>query len=286
MKTRHWLCLLIVCLVLNLSACTQKPGKIDSEVTAFSYSYGSFFGGYWDYKIVAEDNQLWLQVTGANRWDLDVSAPIDPKHLQEIGELIDQQKIYQWNGFDKSDSQIMDGSSFTLEVLYENGETLTAHGYMKYPAHYEEGHAALVAYLKALVDQYLPEVHYITILHVTFYDEPGLNHFQLVKDLDSYLVFVCHYQDAENTSIRFTVDQSVSKELSSLLQPYDLYNWDIGQLKTAEPADEDYDFSITYADGISYYISGSYGQPENYYEVKQLLLDYFNALIEEHPQDQ
>lgn len=77
---------------------------------------------------------------------------IDKSYLEELAKIINDNEIYKWNGFDKSDKNILDGSSFTLEVNYSNGKTLKAHGYMKYPKNYNEGHKVLSDFLEQIIE--------------------------------------------------------------------------------------------------------------------------------------
>lgn len=114
-----------------------KQESYKGEIVSFSFGSGSYFGGYTDYDIERIGSKTARYTAkGYNMSDLDVEKTIDAKYLDELQKIIERNNVAAWDGFDKSDNDIMDGASFTLHVVYENGRTIDAHGYMKYPVNY------------------------------------------------------------------------------------------------------------------------------------------------------
>lgn len=149
------LCLLLV--VPLLVACSQKVPASQIEkatIQEFHYFYGSYFGGYWDYSIVTEDGKTVLTANGRNGVELSVESEIPAEALEELKNILIKEDIGAWNGFSKSNDGIMDGHSFSLSVLFSDGKTIAASGYMKYPANYEAGSKALEEYLETLSAPY------------------------------------------------------------------------------------------------------------------------------------
>ena len=72
--------------------------------------------------------------------------------VSEMNDLLKKYRIYRWDGYQKSNPYVMDGSSWNLNIRLANGQTITASGYMMYPDNYREfinEQAALFAkYLK------------------------------------------------------------------------------------------------------------------------------------------
>ena len=56
--------------------------------------------------------------------------------LQQIG-------VSAWNGFNETDPDVLDGSSFSLEIELVDGSIITAHGSNAYPKNYREFTALL-----------------------------------------------------------------------------------------------------------------------------------------------
>ena len=138
----------------NISG-AQEVNSRSARILSISYEYGSFFGGYWDFELHLEDDQVLLSAQGSNGVDLDInSQPVPDNVLVELQDIIAGNGVMLWDGFSKRDDDVLDGYSFALSINYENGEELSASGYMMEPDNYEQGHAALSEYLLALAGSY------------------------------------------------------------------------------------------------------------------------------------
>jgi len=121
------------------------------KLICISYSFGSFFGGQWDYSITKQYDELYLLGKGGNGVDLNVCAKVSDKELGELAEIIESNGIHSWNGFDEFNHGVLDGYGFDLIANFENG-TLIASGYEIYPDNYEAGHEVLRSYFEKLSD--------------------------------------------------------------------------------------------------------------------------------------
>ena len=133
--------------ILVLTGC-EKPSKIDSNITSFKYSYGSYASGYYSYSLFIEDGKVLFLTEGKNGIDLSINKEVDSSYLTELEEIINSNGIYEWNGFNKSDNSITDGRGFELKVVYENGETIEASGYEVFPTNYEDCQQALIEFFQ------------------------------------------------------------------------------------------------------------------------------------------
>lgn len=124
---------------------------IDSNIIEFSYEHGSYFGGYNDYHLYyTEEGIAHIEAIGYNGSELNIDKDIDESVFGEIEKIVNEQEIYKWDGFDESDNDILDGSSFSLKIMYKDGQSINAHGYMKYPDNYRIASDALTDYLNTL----------------------------------------------------------------------------------------------------------------------------------------
>ncbi len=125
--------------------------KIDSNIIEFSYEHGSYFGGYNEYHLYyTEEGIAHIEAIGYNGSELNIDKDIDESVFGEIEKIVNEQEIYKWDGFDESDNDILDGSSFSLKIMYKDGQSINAHGYMKYPDNYRVASDALTDYLNTL----------------------------------------------------------------------------------------------------------------------------------------
>ena len=55
---------------------------------------------------------------------------------EKIVMILKKYHVGRWNGFNKIDRMVMDGDGFSLDVSFQNGSRIHAHGYMRYPKNY------------------------------------------------------------------------------------------------------------------------------------------------------
>ncbi len=62
---------------------------------------------------------------------------------QKLEKVLEEYKVKKWDGFSKSDSRVLDGSSFGFSASFDDGSRINAHGYMMYPKNYSQVSGAL-----------------------------------------------------------------------------------------------------------------------------------------------
>ena len=123
----------------------------DDTIKTFHYNFGSYFAGYWEYDISLDENEDYIfKAKGQNGVILNIDKKVSIDVLNDIKKIINNNKIYKWNGFSKTDDNILDGYGFNLIIEYTNGEVITASGYTKFPDGYDVGHKALSEYLESI----------------------------------------------------------------------------------------------------------------------------------------
>lgn len=119
MKKSIFITLCIISLLL-LSGCNKK--QIYLEITYFKYEYGSYGSGYYDYTINTENGKVLFNANGYSGAELNINKVITQSDLERLSKVITDNGIDKWNGFNKSDSNAMDGYSFELKITYKSGE--------------------------------------------------------------------------------------------------------------------------------------------------------------------
>ncbi len=61
---------------------------------------------------------------------------VDKNKMLELENLLKKHQVGKWNGFDKSDQGVLDGDSFSLSIMMDNGNRINASGYMMWPEGY------------------------------------------------------------------------------------------------------------------------------------------------------
>ena len=139
-----------ILLPVLLTGCAGSR-EYKGSITEFSYHYGSYFGGDYEYDLMLqEDHAVHFTARGYNGIELDIDKEVDPSVLEELSSVITDNHLETWEGFSESDDSVLDGYGFFLQVKYNDERTLTASGYASYPENYQEVHDKLVAILESI----------------------------------------------------------------------------------------------------------------------------------------
>ena len=100
-------------------------------------SWGSIYDTVWydiecDKKCVATVKPAGIRDEDAKTFELD------NRTVQKINNIFDKYHINRWDGFDKNDPNVLDGTGFTFSLQIDDKKTITASGYMKFPDHYND----------------------------------------------------------------------------------------------------------------------------------------------------
>ena len=66
-----------------------------------------------------------------------------PELLEEVQTILDTYDVLGWAGFSGHNPNVLDGSSFLLEITFSDGSRLTARGENRFPKNYSEVMSAL-----------------------------------------------------------------------------------------------------------------------------------------------
>lgn len=130
--------IILVVILMILSMFRKKVSIDDIKSFHFSYSTGTMMYANVAYDLRCDEKCIAvIKPSGvADTEALEVSC--DDNVRNEIKKLMEKYHVDKWNGFDKSDNNVLDGNSFSLSIEMQNGETITAYGYMKWPLNYRE----------------------------------------------------------------------------------------------------------------------------------------------------
>lgn len=114
--------------------------KIDIENTnyfTFSYSVGNYMYASYIYTLEKKENDKYLFTYQGNEMSNKLKKEVSKDKVLELEKILEENDIYKWNGFNKSDNNVLDGHDFNLYYKKDNKETISASGYMMYPDGYK-----------------------------------------------------------------------------------------------------------------------------------------------------
>ncbi|MBQ0027318.1 MAG: hypothetical protein KBS96_01825 [Lachnospiraceae bacterium] len=121
---------------------------VPTEVRSFSYTYYSDMMplGY-TFRRGDDGATLEGEMLGEKRGPV----PIEEAYLAKLDKWVDDYNVRSWDGFSMTDSSVLDGGGFSLEVVLGTGESIYASGSNAYPDNYNEAIDALTTIMDSAV---------------------------------------------------------------------------------------------------------------------------------------
>ncbi len=116
----------------------QNAEANTSGMTSFSYDYiGSIGGDSHSYTVKMQDTGCLFSFEGMEyRNYKDLEMRIEPGIFERLCELCEKYDVAKWNGFNKADTDVLDGDGFSLRITFADGGRISAHGSNAYPKDY------------------------------------------------------------------------------------------------------------------------------------------------------
>lgn len=128
------------------------------EIFSFGEGGGMEVWGNTSYQADLVDGQAEIRIKPYGIPDDEaLEVKMDASFMDEITEICKKYDIGKWNGFDKSDTGVMDGSSFHLLAMMDNGKEISASGYEVYPDNYSDFSGAIASLFGEVYETYRPD---------------------------------------------------------------------------------------------------------------------------------
>ena len=108
-------------------------GEIETgrKLSTFSvYRYGEIC--YDSYSIFLDEDGYHISVND------EEPLPIDEETIQTLMEVIEAYNVSSWDGFDKTNENVLDGEGFSLEIGFTDGTSVKALGDNAFPEQYAD----------------------------------------------------------------------------------------------------------------------------------------------------
>ena len=135
------ICLFITIIILVMTNIFNYKTEIKS-ISSFYYSTsgGMDPNSYKRYEY--KDGRI----TYENGYNSNVAKnrKVDKMFEEKLITILKEENIIKWNGFNKNDKDVLDGSGFNLDIKYNDNEYIKASGYMIYPKNYKSFNKKIV----------------------------------------------------------------------------------------------------------------------------------------------
>ena len=142
MKKKVLFIILIILLVIGVIVMfrIKKPKNIETiKYLNFGYSTGTMMNSYVSYNLEFKDNKYKVSIKPNMVSDEDKKITVmTKKDIEKIIDILNKYEVYKWDGFKKSNPNVLDGDSFNLTIKYNDDKSISASGYMMWPKNYRE----------------------------------------------------------------------------------------------------------------------------------------------------
>ena len=146
MKLKYVIIIVIILLIVGGFMCFRKKRNknVEVEISDIKSFHLSYSKGYmmnanirYELKYDRESNSYKAIIKPYLIAEEDkLEVDVDESVKDEIKAVLIEYEVGKWNGFNKSDQNVLDGDSFSLSVRFENDIGISASGYMKWPQNY------------------------------------------------------------------------------------------------------------------------------------------------------
>ena len=153
MRKQILLCFLLFLAAALLGGCQRKRLAQDVLLESFCYeTVGTAMGSETRLSIVREGDGVAVTQSFGGGHTVR-SAYVEQSVGGQVTDILRTHRALSWNGFAQSDPHMLDGTSFTLSIAFDDGTTISARGTNSYP----KGLSAAVREIKDLFDRFLRE---------------------------------------------------------------------------------------------------------------------------------
>ena len=119
----------------------------------YSYSVGYAMYAYYTYDIECEDKcTIKIKPNGYPDEEAKTYDVSDDK-MNDIISVLNKYEVSKWDGYNKSDKNVLDGNSFSFSLTTKDGANISAHGYMMWPKHYREVREELTSIFDSFIKE-------------------------------------------------------------------------------------------------------------------------------------
>lgn len=122
------------------SSCTAFSAP-KSPIQKFSFNFdGTIGGNSFEWTITRqEDGKGLFLLNNHIRRDYDnLSDTVPEAFMDSLETICRKYSVHRWDGFQKYNKYVSDGTGFSLYIKYADGKSVNAHGMNEFPSHYRD----------------------------------------------------------------------------------------------------------------------------------------------------
>lgn len=130
--------LTVLGVILVFTAKKTTVSSIESlKSLHFSYSNGYMMNAYTTYDISLEDDTYYVTIKPYGIPEEESQkVKLDNETIEKLINVLNEYNVAKWDGFHKSDQNVLDGDSFSFSMYTLEDRYISASGYMSWPENY------------------------------------------------------------------------------------------------------------------------------------------------------
>ena len=143
----------LVAFAIYQSPLVQKHTTTSSSITSFSFSHnGETAESNYTISLQRTGDQASATVT-CSPAGISVTKQVDVSLFDQLDSIVKDNQLDAWDGFNETNSEVLDGSGFSLTITYEDGSSITASGNNAFPAGFSNAFQQVRELFNTLVKQ-------------------------------------------------------------------------------------------------------------------------------------
>ena len=130
---------LLIIIVIGGYLCMKKEKVEITNIKYFEYYHSAGMMMNSDKRYILEKVKDSYKITVKKVNEPPESAitkKVTKNFANDLESILKKYNVEKWDGFNKSDPNVLDGSSFSITINMMDGNHISAHGYMMYPKDY------------------------------------------------------------------------------------------------------------------------------------------------------
>lgn len=280
--------LIIVFIVVIIFYLTRKKIELTKDNIKhihFSYSTGNMMYANVQYDIDLEkDGYVATIKPDRVAEEAAKKVKLDKKTMEKLVNELNKYNITSWNGFKKSDKNVLDGDSFSLSIQTKDDNWIEASGYMSWPKNYSEVKGVFDSVIGNFIktkDFNVQDFKSMTFSYSNGGDVANSQEiYEIEKKDDKYIATIKEKFKTEDEIIKVEVDIHTIYKIFNIIDKYNVSTWDGFSEHDSNVLDgESFYFSL-YVGDDKVTASGYMSWPDNYGKVNKEFTELFHSLYE------
>ena len=151
--------LILIIITISIFFIVKNNYKKNIKIESIKHMYFSYANSYEmdanvHYEVNYKDGKYIAEIKPYLVADEDkTTVEISEEEIKEIIKLLNDNKVSKWNGFDKSDINVLDGDGFSFNLKTKDDKEIKASGYMMWPENYGKVRGGLESIFKKYIEE-------------------------------------------------------------------------------------------------------------------------------------